>query len=206
MPSLFIRGIEMIAVMPDKAPPNLIEFEQRPIEDRQASIAAGHLVMVDVEFAKITPPGGNLVVEKAVADFTPDQWEMYRRHYDAWKEGIDPPEDGTSIRHWPVASPANIEMCRYARVRTVEELAAANASTLTAIGPGAMALQAKARAWLEEAKTRGVVAEENAALKVQLEELFEQNRVMMEEIAALKVAAGDPPKRPRGRPRKEEAA
>jgi len=175
-----------------------VQFEIRAIEDRNASIAAGHAVYKDVEFVKITPPGGNLVHEVAVTD---QHRERFEKQYDAWKRGVEIPVDGTSIRMWPPATPSVVEMCIAARIRTVEELAEANSNALTRIGMGAQALKEKAAAWLKEAETRGVIAEENADLKLQLNE----QAVAIDELRAelARLTADNPAKRGPGRPRKE---
>lgn len=183
--------------MPTPLPDNdhvYVEFEHRAMEDRKASTAAGHYVARDAEFVRITPPGGNLVVEREVTD---QDRARFARQYEAWRKGVDAPEDGTPIRGWPPVSPAQIDMCIRANLRTVEALAQASEQSLQRLGIGARALQTKARAWLESARDHGVVAEEVAALKTQMEAMAERNRELQEaldEMRAAKPRRGRPPK------------
>lgn len=163
-----------------------VRFEMRAVEDRDESLKAGHYVAKDVEFAIITPIGGHLVVEKEV---TPEIKKEYKMEYDAWKEGVEPPVHGIPIKHWPVATPAEIANCIAIKVFSVEDLATLPEPGLRALGMGARALQQKAKAWLESAQDHGKTAQKVSALEVKLEDLerrlSEKDSVIAQKDAAI---------------------
>lgn len=171
----------MSAVMEERLPH--ITFEMRPIEDRNESVAKGRMVYKDVEFAIISPQGGNSVVEREVND---DIKARFGVAYEAWKKNEEPPLNGTSVKMWPSISPSEVKNLLSARILTVEDLAAANEQMLQKVGIGARALQAKAKAWMNAANNTGKVAEEVNALKVELEAERESKNELMEVVAKLK--------------------
>lgn len=161
-----------------------VRFEVRPVEDRAASIEAGHFVAKDVTYAIITPPGSKDELEKEAEawlrdtkyavdeDRVPATWlQHYKSLYTEFKEGNELPESGTPIRTWPVLSPAQIANVVAANIRTVEDLANANESALQFIGMGAAALRQKAKDWLTSAEKNGKPTEALSALKKQVESL-----------------------------------
>ena len=94
-----------------------VDFELRPEEDREQTIAQGMPVFKDVEFAVITMPGGGLVVDKQITDALLDEWKhgdnrrkppspFALRAYEAWKEGREAPVNGTDLKNWPGVTPA----------------------------------------------------------------------------------------------------
>lgn len=160
--------------LPNSRPP-FVNFEERSVEDREASIAAGRLIMKSVDYVIISQPGSKDSVEKEAvpwldslrqnANYDPMWVDRFKTHYRMWKEGNEITPDGTHIRMWAPISKAEAETLIAARVRTVEDLAAANEETLRMIGMGARALQNKARAWLESASNTGKTTEEIVALR-----------------------------------------
>ena len=159
-----------------------VQFEMRAVENRSKSIEQGRFVADDVEFIHITPPGGNLVVEREVTDA---DRHNFAAAYDAWKQGLEPPVDGTWIKSWPLISPAQAEELLHSNVRTVEELARLDQQGMQRCGVlNIVALQNSARTWLEKAETTGKATHEIDALKrrvVELEELLAKKPVFEEE-------------------------
>lgn len=185
--------------------PAYVEFEPRAEEDRDASIEAGHPVYVDVVYAIITPPGGNLVVEKKAEEWVESKrsdpfFRHYKEAYQAFLEDREAPIEGTPIEMCPAFSPAAVKQIRGAGLRSVEDLAAANENSIGKMGMGGRALKQKAVSWLETAGNTGRVAEENAAMKATLEDLRETVERQAEQIKELNK---DKPKR--GRPKKDAA-
>lgn len=198
--------------------PCYIEFELRAEEDRNASIEAGMPVYKDVEFAKLTPAGsqGTLVSEKVVTEQLLNEWRngnrrgdrpipYYLQAYDAWKQGLEMPVNGSDVRHWPGVTPAQLKTCQEAGIKTVEDLANSNADGIRRLGMGGLALVKKAKIYLENAETNKA-AEEISALQIKIETMEELIHTQSEQIAALQ---DDLETRPshgkRGRPKKEAA-
>lgn len=174
--------------MSEEARPPYVKFEARAIEDREASIAAGHYVAKDVIFALVTPAGTKDVVEKvaeewveslsqaAQAERIPASWpDLYKDALERWKKGQEDPEFGTPIRSWPMISPAQAANVIAANVLSVEDLAQATEEALGRIGMGAQALKSKAAAWLESSSKTGVSASQLDALRTEVESLKTQN-------------------------------
>lgn len=167
-----------------EARPPYVQFELRPVEDRAASQAAGHYVAKDVAYAIVTPAGSRDRHEKIAEEWLenmadqvrqerlPAEWlAHYRALYKAWKEGREAPENGTSIRNWPVASPAQIETLLNLRIRTVEDLATCNEEAIARMGMGGRALKQKAIDWLAAASSNGKDVEAITALRADFEAL-----------------------------------
>lgn len=190
----------------EKDRPAYVRFERRAIEDRMASLQAGHYVAKDEDFAIITPVGSKDEVVKIAGEWlqqtkqqvregrmNPAFAEQYQRLYEAWKRGEEAPPNGTAIKDWQVLSPAQRATVLAANVRTVEDLAAANGEALTRIGMGANQLKQKAETWLKAAKDVGVVVQANTALQAENErlkasvaDLSAKNAALASQLQALK--------------------
>ena len=185
-----------VGIMQDRPP--YVQWETVAVEDRNASIQAGRKIYKNVNMANITPPGTKdvfpRVAEEWLADIRnkaqegrwPAQWvEHFEAQYRAWKAGQDIPENGTPLKGWPLLSPAELNNLISANVRTVEDLAALTEEGIRNAGMGARALRDKARAWLESSTGPGKLAEEVAAMRVQLEQLVADNKALREANEAL---------------------
>ena len=190
-----------------------VEFELRPEEDREESIAQGMPVFKDVEFAMITMPGGGLVVDKPINEALLYEWKngdnrrkppspFAYRAYEAWKEGREAPVNGTDLKNWPGVTPAQLKTCQNATVRTIEDLAEANADTIRKLGMGGVAMMEKAKAYLAAAN-QNKTSEEVSALMVKLEALSDTVKRKDEQISDLLERLDESTKK-RGRPRKED--
>jgi hypothetical protein len=190
-----------------------VEFELRPEEDREETISQGMPVFKDVEFAMITMPGGGLVVDKPINEALLHEWKngdnrrkppspFAYRAYEAWKEGREAPVNGTDLKNWPGVTPAQLKTCQNATVRTIEDLAEANADTIRKLGMGGVAMMEKAKAYLAAAN-QNKTSEEVSALMVKLEALSDTVKRKDEQISDLLERLDESTKK-RGRPRKEE--
>jgi hypothetical protein len=184
-----------IALMPQRPP--FIVFEQRAIEDRNASIAAGGLVMRDVDYVIVRQVGckdtvekeaeGWLAdIEKAAAQGTyPGEWvRHFREKYAAFKAGQAEPELGLSVRQWPSLSKAQAENLIAAGVRTVEDVAVMNEPTMQRVGMGARELKGKAKAYVES-RDQNKAAEQITALQAQLGDRETRIEALEARLAAL---------------------
>jgi hypothetical protein len=170
-------------------------------------------VFKDVEFAMITMPGGGLVVDKPINEALLYEWKngdnrrkppspFAYRAYEAWKEGREAPVNGTDLKNWPGVTPAQLKTCQNATVRTIEDLAEANADTIRKLGMGGVAMMEKAKAYLASAN-QNKTSEEVSALLVKLEALSDTVKRKDEQISDLLERLDESTKK-RGRPRKEE--
>lgn len=160
--------------------PAYVRFERRPVEDRSASTREGVYRSKDVDYALVTPPYSKDLFEQPAADWLeqmrkdaeggrlPVEWyERYVMAYERWKKGEEMPLNGTPIKGWPVISPAQQKNLIALQILTVEDLAAVNDEGKRRMGMEAQQLQDKAKAWLAQAKDKGPLTMENAALKAE---------------------------------------
>lgn len=176
----------MVAIA--EARPPYVIFELRAVEDREASIAAGHFVAKDVPYAIITPQGSKDRIERVAEEWFsqleqqsrenrfPSEWlRAFKSSFKDWQEGHEPAVNGTDVRNWPAASPAQVKALLDVRVRTVEDLASANEETISRLGMGGRALKARAVEWLASAFSTGKQAEVLSALKAENADLKSRN-------------------------------
>ncbi len=174
--------------MAEEAKPPYVVFETRDIEDREASIAAGHYVGKDIVFAIVTPAGTRDRIEKVAEEWLagveegvkqeriPASWlSAYKRALDDFRNSRETPEFGTPVKDWPGASSGQIKLLLDINVRTVEELASANEEVVQRIGMGGRALKQKAQAWLDSSNDVGKVASEIEKLRQRNEELEQRD-------------------------------
>lgn len=195
-------------------PPH-VEFELRPVEDREASIQAGQKIMKDQEYALIYPRGGKDKVRKIVPSTpvpgtfpSPDYQEFtakFGKQYEAWKQGLEIPVEGTDLRVFPLLTPAQIENCRTFHIFTVEQLAEASEEAMKNIGMGSRNLKMTAQRWLEFGDDGGKQVSRIEDLEVKNESLMSHVEQLESEIKEMKEKEEikTPAKKP-GRPKKEK--
>lgn len=203
--------------------PPMVKFEIRPVEDREASLKAGHYVPKDEHFAIITPPGNKDRVERAVKDWfnslenevrserIPREFlDSCKEKYKRWAAGEALEVDGTPIKTWTVLSPSQVKRITDADVFSVEDLAVANEGTLARIGMGARDLQNRAKDWMKAADGTGKVAQELTQLRTQrdadkqsiehlteqVNQLMAQTRAMQAMLPQVQAPGGNPPSPP----------
>ncbi|OWT62019.1 hypothetical protein [Candidimonas nitroreducens] len=201
-----------------------VRFESRPEEDRAASIEAGRKIYKDVDWVVITPVGGRDVVENRatlwlanirdraqVGQYDAEWVEHFQRMYDMYKQGKELPEDGTALRMCTTLfTPAEIENCLSAGIRTLEQLASINEEGMGRLHMMGRALKLRAQEAITLGEGRGdamkveALTLENAQLKDKVGELTEKVSALSEIVTELQAErALEPPKR--GRPAKNEA-
>lgn len=196
----------------DNDRPPYVVWESRAIEDRDASLKAGHYVSKNIDFAIITRPGSRDTLdkealvwlaelrEKSRKNELPPRWfEAFSESYKFWKNGEEAPVEGTPIKGWPVLSPAAQKDLIHAGIRTVEDLAQFSDSELSVIGIGALSFKQKAQAWLAAANDTGKTAEKLADLTQKVTELTDLTQRLLTENKALQAQLPQQPK-PAGTP------
>lgn len=186
----------MVQVQEDRPP--FVSFEVRAVEDRDASLAAGHYVAKDVDYALVTPRGSRDRVERVAEEWLanlrkdsangrfPLEWlRTIETGYKDWKEGRESPVNGTAISNWPVLSPAQLVLMRQIGVRSIEDLAAANEEMITRLGMGGRALKQQAADWLSSSQDLGKVSQEMGVLRVENETLKAQNKTLQDDLQTL---------------------
>jgi hypothetical protein len=200
-----------------------IRFEPRPVEDREASIAAGRKIYKDIDWVIITPPGGKDVREdhaeawlakieaqSQVGQYDYEWVDAFRKMYAMYKDGKEMPENGTPLRMCvTLFSPAEIQNCLAVNVRTLEDLANANEEAISRLGMGGRALKTRAQTALstgdgkESAMRVEALEVENASLKERVSDLTAVVNELRDQMAMMVPAEqrrgpGRPPKQQEG--------
>lgn len=133
-------------------------------------------------------------------------WQVLKPYYDNWKSGKSEPVTGTSLEAWPGATPSLVKALNSVNIRSVEDLAEMEDSSIARIAlPGLRDKKRQAQAFIEAQKTTAVVSGEIASLRDKLEsrdrEIAELRSLI--EQHAIKRKPGRPPK---AKPETSEAA
>lgn len=183
--------------------PPLVRFEVRPIEDRDASIAAGHTVYRDVNYAVVTSQGTNAEFEDEADAWLGRQHAQPYHHllvgaYEAWKKGLEPPLNGTPIAMMPIFTPSEVKQIIGGGCRSGEDLAAWPDGALEKLGMGAIRLKQRAAAWFDASSTTGAAAQKMAAQTVKIEQqdadIADLRRQVADLTARIPTAEAAPPK------------
>lgn len=186
----------------DEDRPAYVRFERRAVDDKAATLAAGHYVSKDEDYVLVTPPYSKDCIEKKISTWfkqvednvkngrVPQRHlDLWRDSFTRWKNGQEEPLNGTSVKDWNALSPAQCKNLISAGCKTIEDLAAANDEALRRIGIGAVDLKNRANAWLQAAKDHGPITmqvtslqKENEQLKGSLESLQEQVTLLTRQL------------------------
>ena len=192
--------------MERKDRPAHVRFKREAVEDKPASLKAGHYVAKDVDFVHITPAYSKdvmiykvstwltLIDEQQQRGQLPAVWvQQYKEQYRAWQNGQELPLHGVPIKGWAVISPAQQETLIKMNVLTVEDLCGINDEGIRRIGMGGVDLKNKAKAWLAQAQDKGPLTVEISALK-QENTLLKANLATLQEQVAKLVAQANVPR------------
>jgi hypothetical protein len=181
-----------------EARPPYVQFETRPIENREATRVNGTPTFKDVIYAVITPQGTKDKLEKVAVEWLrqceqqvregrlPQTWAAaYQHAFAMFKQGLEVPLDGHPLKYWPAISSAQLQTLLGLNIRTVEDLASVNDAVLMKLGMGARALRDLAINWLREAKEVGVSAMEITDLRQKNAALLETVEQLKQQVAAL---------------------
>lgn len=185
------------------ARPAYVTFETRLVEKQKLREEGGSLYAVEEDWVKITPSGSKDVFEKLVKDWfetlrgrvemqmeQPELLDHYQKAYAAWKQNRELPIEGTPIAGWPLATLAQQQLCKSLNLRTVEDLASANAEAVHRLGMGAQVLRNRAVDFLTAQKDTGPLVAQVESLRATVADLLAEVKTMREENRVLKGMRG----------------
>lgn len=176
----------------------LVKFYTKTVRDETASAEQGRAVFKEREYIDIRIPGARGA--GAARPATLRDRKRFPRHYEAFKQRVELPVEGTPLGEWPMITRAHAEELSFLGVKTVEQLAGmsdVNASQLM----GGQTFKAKANAWLERAKKDVSLTQ----LEAELAKRDAQIKELSDKLAALSDTEA-PVKTRRKRRTKEEIA
>ena len=127
----------------------LVKFFTKQKEDKTASLAEGRPIFKDIECVDIKVPGQRSGGACRPATYRDKQ--RFPRHYAAYKQREEMPQEGTPLSEWALMSRSQVEELSYHNVKTVEQLLSMS-DTLASQFMGMNNLKAKAKSWLEGAE------------------------------------------------------
>lgn len=174
-----------IPVNMGQARPPFVRFEEREYgRNNEASEAAGRPIPNIVTMACITSFGSKDTFEKPATEWLadirrkavngeyPPEWvERFKLQFEEYQKGNELPREGTPIQTWQMVTMEQRSRLRAVSITTVEDLAAIPDSGLTMIGLDGRYLRDTAKAWVSEAKDKGVVSKQLADANAKIEAL-----------------------------------
>ncbi|MFA6904493.1 MAG: hypothetical protein WC236_15565 [Gallionellaceae bacterium] len=126
-----------------------------------------------------------------------DQWyDRFSKLLQNYKDGLGMDHDGTPLRACLAFTPAEVAQCEAVKIFTIDALAVCNEEAIGRMGMGGRTLKQKAQKILETGDG-AKVAEENAALRLKVEELTEK-------VVQLTALVGAEPKQRKQRQPKDD--
>ena len=158
-----------------------VKFYTDEIEDKAASVQAGHTVYKTVECVEIWIPGERAPARRGPCkSMKPDPRERFPEAYAKFKAGQSVQIEGMLLREWSLMPRATAKTYEALGVHTVEQLA-----KLSDIGaqnmPGSVAWRQKALDWVE--MTKGLAPLEQA--RKELAAANEQIAALREQVSEL---------------------
>lgn len=156
----------------------LVKFFVKAVKDEAKSLEEGRPVFKDVEYIDIRVPGQR--DSMACRPASARDIERFPRHYHAFKERTELPQEGTPLSEWPAISRSQAEELSFYNVKTVEQLAELS-DTHASQFMGIQALKRQAKDWLEVAKEQAAANN----LRKELEQRDEMIASLQEQINEL---------------------
>ena len=170
---------------------NVARFYKHWAQNNFQSEKQGKPIGEEVDYIEIRSPKDKLNVFKRLATAQdksnyPAAWELYQR-------GPEQAAEGTPLCKWSVMTETTISMLNSHDIHTIETLASLSDAGLHQIGQGALQLQQGAKLFLEEALTKAAgTSAENVALRVQVDELRQENEALRVEKQQLEARLAVP--------------
>lgn len=164
-----------------------------------APVHAVQTTQITERVDKMRPPesGLNRDDEGKKLAFLRFRWEMIEKAYNAWKEGVEVPLDGTPLGAWPGINEAQANAFRSVGVKTVEGVRDLPEALIGKVPlPSVREIVKQAHLFLE-ARDASSSATKQAEMQAQIDGLKEQLGAAMELLEQAKE------KRKPGRPKKE---
>jgi len=139
----------------------LVKFYVKAVKDQGASKREGRPIFKETEYVDIRIPGSR---DGAARPATHKDKERFHRHYQAFKNRIELPAEGTPLTEWAAIGRSLAEEMAFFNIKTVEQLADMN-DNIAGQFMGAQKYKQQAKAWLEHSKRDVTIDELTKELK-----------------------------------------
>lgn len=202
---------------------NVVQFWEKPVQDKHRSAAAGRPIFYKALMARIISPAmktqapdqriylkddeGN-IIKRSVRYTNADtgmveHWdEFFREQLKAYEAGQSNVGQGTPLESYPKLDVAQIAMLKTLGIHFLEQLAAVPDGNLGQLGPGGRAMRDGVNAYLDAAKGNApmeALNQKNADLENQLAAMREQMAALADKLGESSVEKprrGRPPRNP----------
>lgn len=166
-------------------------FYTEAVQNNFRSQQEGRPIFDEKEFVEILVPGDRKTAW--VGQVTDEHRRRWPQLYQAWKAGQEAPEEGYALEQWAGINKAQVEELRFAKVRTVEQLASLPDDALNRCVPmGGWQLREKAQRFLKQmegsAQTEALAAE-NASLRETMDLMKAQHEDLIRRLAEMEARA-----------------
>jgi len=155
----------------------LVKFYLKSVKNLVASSAEGRPMYREVEYIDIKIPGQRDSVARPAS---PRDKNRFPRHYEAFKQRVELPVDGTPLSEWAAVSRSMADQFAFENIKTVEQLADVADNLLHRV-QGAGILKQKAKDWLEAAKGDSILSQLRDGL-VERDETIEEQKGQIEQL------------------------
>lgn len=146
-----------------------IGMQKRPdVVDAETDEVTENNGFREVEYVELLIPGDAKAAPVQLVDR--NIRKQFAKHYQAFKEGRELPEDGTPVEYWLGANDARVHVLKSLHLRTVEQVSQMSDITVNSVGMGGRELRKRAQTFLD-AQSNSKVADKLAAKDNELEEL-----------------------------------
>ena len=162
----------------------LVKFHYKSVQDFPATSEAGRPIFKEREYINIRIPGQQDEVSRPAKI---DDKQRFPRHYEAFKQRIEMPLEGTPLVEWPAINRSLADQLAFQGIKTVEQMAGLNDNNMGAVH-GMQSLKQKAKDWLDSTKDDGVLSklrDELVARDATISEQQAQLAAVMSRLEAL---------------------
>lgn len=167
----------------------LVKFFYRSVPDRIASDEEGRPIYKEREYIDIRVPGSR---DNVCRPATVQDKGRFPMHYQAFKNRIAQPEEGTPLSEWPGISRSLAEQLSFENIKTVEQLSELNDSLMHNVKNG-QGLKQRAKDWLEFTKDSKALTNMRSELEErdkQIEDLSFRLNVLSEKLEEMQAGEG----------------
>ena len=158
----------------------LVKFFHKTRPDKQKTAEEGRPIFKEVEYIDIKVAGS---AAGACRPARPNDIERFPRHYQAFKNRIEAPIEGTPLAEWPAISRSLVEQFAFMNIKTVEQLANLNDTYCSQI-MGGHGFKQKAKDFLKYSTDLKVASDRQELLDTN-EQLLAQNEHLSNQLAAV---------------------